>query len=47
MIDHRDQLLRKNNIFKLYEENINDQQMNKILKVINNEIKKLIYKYTL
>jgi ankyrin repeat protein len=47
MIDHRDQILRKNNILKLYEENINDQQMNKILKVINNEIKKLIYKYTL
>jgi len=46
VVDQRDQLLRKNNISKLYEEQINDTQMNKIIKIINHEVKKLIYKYT-
>lgn len=46
IVDQRDQLLRKNNISKLYEEQVSELQMNKIIKVINNEVKKLIYKYT-
>ena len=46
IIDQRDQLLRKNHISKLYEEDMSNNQMNKIIKVINSEVKKLIYKYT-
>lgn len=46
IIEQRDQILRKNKISKLYEEQIENNQMDKIIKAINLEVKKLIYKYT-
>lgn len=46
LIDTRDKILRKNKISNLYEEQINNNQMNKIIKAINIEVKKLIIKYT-
>jgi ankyrin repeat protein len=46
IIEQRDLILKKNKISKLYEEQIGNNQMDKIIKAINLEVKKLIYKYT-